>query len=350
MGFGIRESGSGVSHPYRECSNAGTCDRSTGVCKCKDGYSGSACQRKGCISSSTDSKVCNGNGVCMKGKNIIELSKKTTAPDDWSIDKYYKCVCYDEWTGEFCDKRKCEYGYDPSIYTTDFIFSYTLEGTNGDTISHYYEFKYNGVSYTSSTIESFTKICDENKLNIEKSHLFRDEIQKKLKIFPYFNSINVGLKCTDANSNNAYSDGYSDGNFLTVTLRLDYMNISKIHNMEFNVYQSDIRTTAIKDGFSSGVFFTSSSSALWLMRYSKISANEIACYSNSKFEINNIIKSPIDLSTLCNSPAGQFFVGSNIAVTGQTECSSKGMCDVSNGKCNCIKNYYGTACSRKANV
>lgn len=355
MGFGIRESGSGVSHPYRECSNSGTCDRSTGICKCRDGYSGSACQRKGCISSSSDTKVCNGNGICVKGKYIIEAVKDTSISDDWLLDKYYKCVCYDKWTGEFCDKRKCEYGYDPTIYTTDFIFSYTLLG-KGDTVSHYYVFTYNGVSYTSTTVAPYTGICiNAGELDIETSHLFRDEIQKKLKVFPYFNSINVGLKCTDGDIN---KDSYTVGKHLTVTLRLDFMNIAKIKDMEFKVYQPDGTTTAIKDGVDDkGVLTTTSSNALWLMRNSKIIGNEITCYSNSNYIKSDVkqgilIKSPIDLSILCPVGSGQNYVGSDVwkNVDGQTECSSKGSCDVTNGKCNCNTNYYGTACSTKANA
>lgn len=349
MGFGIRESGSGVSHPYRECSNSGTCDRSTGICKCRDGYSGSACQRKGCISSSSDTKVCNGNGICVKGKYILEAVKDTSISDDWLLDKYYKCVCYDKWTGEFCDKRKCEYGYDPTIYTTDFIFSYTLLGA-GNTVSHYYVFTYNGVSYTSTTVAPYTGICtNAGELDIETSHLFRDEIRKKLKVFPYFNSINVGLKCTDGDIN---KDVYGVGKYLTVTLRLDYMNIAKIKDMEFKVYQPDGTTTAIKDGVDEGVLNTISSNALWLMRNSKIIGNIITCYSNNKFDKDKQIKSPIDLSILCPVGSGQNYVGSDAwkNVDGQTECSSKGSCDVTNGKCNCNTNYYGTACSTKANA
>ena len=33
------------AHRDLECSNAGICDRSSGLCKCFDGFAGSACQR-----------------------------------------------------------------------------------------------------------------------------------------------------------------------------------------------------------------------------------------------------------------------------------------------------------------
>lgn len=34
-----------LAHQLAECSNAGECDRGTGMCKCYDGFTGSACQR-----------------------------------------------------------------------------------------------------------------------------------------------------------------------------------------------------------------------------------------------------------------------------------------------------------------
>merc|ERR1719473_956569 len=41
-----------------ECSDAGTCDRSTGVCQCHGGFEGRACQRTSCPNS------CSGHGIC----------------------------------------------------------------------------------------------------------------------------------------------------------------------------------------------------------------------------------------------------------------------------------------------
>ena len=48
-----------TAHTAVECSNAGLCDRSTGMCACFDGYSGAACTRSLCPNE------CSGNGQCM---------------------------------------------------------------------------------------------------------------------------------------------------------------------------------------------------------------------------------------------------------------------------------------------
>ncbi len=46
-----------ISHNvWEECSGGGTCDRSTGVCKCGSAYTGAACERMTCPGG-PDSKV-----------------------------------------------------------------------------------------------------------------------------------------------------------------------------------------------------------------------------------------------------------------------------------------------------
>jgi len=63
------EFASDEGHFYMECSNAGLCDRSTGVCECFDGWSGNACSRQACPND------CSGHGTC---ESVDEL--RTQAP------------------------------------------------------------------------------------------------------------------------------------------------------------------------------------------------------------------------------------------------------------------------------
>ena len=56
------------AHYYMECSNKGTCDRSSGECTCYDGYDGAACQRASCPGYPSS---CSGHGVC---KTIEQLA------------------------------------------------------------------------------------------------------------------------------------------------------------------------------------------------------------------------------------------------------------------------------------
>jgi hypothetical protein len=41
------------AHQLAECSNAGHCDRQSGFCRCRDGFSGTACQIRDCPTAPT---------------------------------------------------------------------------------------------------------------------------------------------------------------------------------------------------------------------------------------------------------------------------------------------------------
>ena len=104
------------AHDYRECSNKGLCDRSTGTCECFPGYDGSACQRASCPSSSNG--VCSGHGTC---KTIQELASEDfgNVYRLWDEDVTMGCDCDAGYSGPDCSSRVCKYGADP-LYYDDF--------------------------------------------------------------------------------------------------------------------------------------------------------------------------------------------------------------------------------------
>merc|ERR1711988_1066368 len=97
-----------------ECSNKGTCDRSTGTCECFDGYDGVACQRASCPGYPAS---CSGHGVCKTaaqlaaadGNNVYKL---------WNKDATMGCDCDPGYYGADCSQRKCKVGVDP-LYLDD---------------------------------------------------------------------------------------------------------------------------------------------------------------------------------------------------------------------------------------
>ena len=57
-----------TAHQFMECSNRGVCDRSTGICSCFDGFTGSACERTKCPND------CSGHGSCYSIKQMARMS------------------------------------------------------------------------------------------------------------------------------------------------------------------------------------------------------------------------------------------------------------------------------------
>lgn len=102
------------AHVARECSGQGTCDYSTGQCKCNSRYTGRACATRKCPND------CNGRGRCLSLRqaavaNDGYLFNRTTSYDRWDADIFSGCQCDPGWSGPDCSVRSCEYGPDPRL-------------------------------------------------------------------------------------------------------------------------------------------------------------------------------------------------------------------------------------------
>ena len=103
-----------VAHALAECSNNGFCDTSTGQCRCREGWTGWACDILECPG---PKNMCNGHGTC------TTMSEAAAAKDDVRLfhattyglwDQHnYGCVCFDGWSGYDCSVRPCLTGDDP---------------------------------------------------------------------------------------------------------------------------------------------------------------------------------------------------------------------------------------------
>lgn len=90
----------------------GLCDRTTGLCKCRNGFEGKACERKSCPNN------CNNNGKCQSMKYYAEV--KDPGEGDvylydsvWDADMIYGCNCDRGYHGSDCSLRYCPVGDDP---------------------------------------------------------------------------------------------------------------------------------------------------------------------------------------------------------------------------------------------
>eukprot|EP01038_Epipyxis_sp_PR26KG_P012023 gene12023-16094_t len=144
--------------PLTECSNMGECDMFSGVCKCKPGFEGRACERTSCptnviVSQSTVKEItvdvtasqylpeiapistCSGHGMCLtmremgKEFNGRSLIRAPVDYNNWEADMLQGCVCDEGWEGYDCSSRVCPKGRDPlsSTYNYDVEERFVLQ-------------------------------------------------------------------------------------------------------------------------------------------------------------------------------------------------------------------------------
>lgn len=89
------------AHQLAECSNNGICNRLSGLCQCRDGFIGQACEVRDCIRSTETSEACNGRGSCLSIAQIYKnygfsygsKYNKNLYPSTWDAEIWYECVC-----------------------------------------------------------------------------------------------------------------------------------------------------------------------------------------------------------------------------------------------------------------
>jgi hypothetical protein len=85
-----------------ECSSMGKCDRLTGLCHCRHGYSGASCQYLDCIYDTSTGSTCAGNGWCVSTREYIYHTSghsygiegySRNYPDTWDATMINTCLC-----------------------------------------------------------------------------------------------------------------------------------------------------------------------------------------------------------------------------------------------------------------
>lgn len=125
---------SGVHDQSLECSNAGDCDRTTGVCNCREGFTGAACDRLDCpkgLAQDGSASTCSGHGQCLDMASLATLRTDNgdkaqvtygNIPNDpytWDKDRVYGCYCDEGYEGYDCSLKTCPIGPDPLVSGDD---------------------------------------------------------------------------------------------------------------------------------------------------------------------------------------------------------------------------------------
>ena len=100
------------AHAPAECANMGHCDRATGLCNCRAGFEGMACERMACPNS------CSGHGQCLSLSSAasiydgFKLNHTTSYENVWDARMIYGCTCDVGFSGFDCSLRDCGRGDD----------------------------------------------------------------------------------------------------------------------------------------------------------------------------------------------------------------------------------------------
>lgn len=279
------------AHYYSECSDAGICNRQTGVCECFDGFGGAACQRLLCPGEELE---CSGHGVC---QNLRQLAKQDfgSSYELWDRRINRGCLCDKGFYGGDCSLRRCDYGIDPMYfddvitvqYPTFFIAILSSSGeydfSNGANGLGYYSIKvfdYHGHAWYTEGIQQSAS-CDQIISALEgipqniipkgsvmcerSSFALRDPLDSVNSAFSLsykslYHFYMTGDKTYTVDSRPAFQDaGYSVSyvaNSTTDTLLCGdvyllqfYGNPGTFQQPEINVYVNDgTRPTIVSDG------------------------------------------------------------------------------------------------------
>jgi hypothetical protein len=108
------------------CSDMGLCDKAEGVCACRSGFYGSACENMACGGGIVE--ACGLHGRCLSMNEMalwsedngdetdITFGDDPNNPITWEGKRIHGCLCDEGWHGYDCLLKTCPYGDDPGTY------------------------------------------------------------------------------------------------------------------------------------------------------------------------------------------------------------------------------------------
>ncbi|KAF0688124.1 Aste57867_20230 [Aphanomyces stellatus] len=136
---------SNVAHTtWTTCSDAGTCDHTTGECLCTPPFGGAACEYMQCPKGADGAHDCSGHGVCLTLSALAEATTLDGVPagytygavannaSTWDATSIKGCKCDVGFTGHDCSLLTCPTGDDPlTLNQVNDIQRVTCTATSG---------------------------------------------------------------------------------------------------------------------------------------------------------------------------------------------------------------------------
>lgn len=311
-------------HDYTECSSKGICDRDSGECECFEGYQGRGCRRTTCPNG------CSGHGRCQFNSEIMnDASYMKFNSQSWDKDMTRQCTCDRGFEGVDCSSKICPTGDDPltecnnavgssrddvqTIYMSDTAAVSGADGHISGFFTLTFQDMYNGI-YTTRPIKITGPFTDQTAIDTQNVDL-QSDVKNALEELPNFAIPNATVKVAyeAAPSRVAiivwFVDSANSGE--QHLLKVKYADSSADVNDDANMQP---RFTALCNVVSSGT----------------------ACDS---FEVNVVhSKKYWDGTAFVAWANGDQYEE-------DVQCSNRGKCDTSSGKCDCFEGYTGEACA-----
>ena len=363
-----------------ECSSMGDCSRIKGTCKCYDGFEGVACEIMSCPAN------CNGHGRCFSLREAAETDDDrdlhvTTTYDLWDADRIFGCVCDEGYTGYDCSVRTCIKGQDGrASYTTEMVDeaqTFSCAGTSGS-----FKFKFRGETTGAISVASIPTTSGESGTNTGTG--VGESLESKLEALDSIDHVTVSVS---SSSTGAICD--NDGATFVVTFTHQHGDLPDLQVVQASgvtpALTSSVSGTkgeevcnnrglcsettgicACYGGFSSSdgsgrtaASATGTAGAKGDCGFE--SSTPTGCPGSTPCTDQGICSGSPDFKCTCfdgfmsgdcslrTCPYGLAWwdepSSTNVAHA-PAECSNRGVCDRSNGKCTCMKGFSGEACQR----
>lgn len=315
-----------ATHAYVECSGRGTCDYSTGLCRCFEGFEGRGCRRTTCPNS------CSGHGHCLTNSEINTQYSSLTGPNDeyWDQERTQSCVCDRGYSGYDCSQRVCPFGDDPTTACSEnsaadyqmVQVAYTDEST------------YFTLQFTDMFGGQFTTrpVAVANNCTAGGEGGCR-ELQYALMELPNFAIPEVEVDLVDVDTSTSttihtYVVHFSDA-----------ANTGKQNTLECEVIEDSTASGAApKYNNVDGCAVYNVGQPEWYSdQGTQLQLDTSIAGVDINYVMSDLIPDCLD-GALCSETAYEEFV----------PCSNKGLCDTTTGTCVCSEGHFGEACEKQS--